>query len=365
VSDGVEAVMNSVAEYLSNREDALEKIRSGESFYLQGCTPYAEKLISVLPRRISGIVDIHASTGSFGGTKVVSLDDISKDSVIVSCVVDAHPVTALKALIRDGFYSIIDYYWLCFQTNMDLHIPWIKDSDVENIDSNITRAHAVFNMFADPRSKTEWDAVLSFRHSLDVKNMYGLPCRLAEQYFDPTIPLPVHCGYGAFIDGGGYDGTTSLEYAAKYPDYSSIYCFEPSRCSAKKTEQALADTSNAYVLRKGLSDRKGEVCFDSSLGPASSISEAGTEKIQLTSIDEEISGQVFFIKLDIEGEELSAIEGALATIKRWHPVLAICVYHKIEHFWQIPEKILSVDNTYKVYFRHYTEGILESVMYFI
>ena len=43
-----------------------------------------------------------------------------------------------------------------------------------------------------------------------------------------------------------------------------------------------------------------------------------------------------FIKLDIEGAELEVLRGAEKSIKILRPRLAISIYHKLEHFFEIP-----------------------------
>ena len=54
----------------------------------------------------------------------------------------------------------------------------------------------------------------------------------------------------------------------------------------------------------------------------------------------------------------------IVIIKRQKPKLAICVYHKPEDIWEIPEFLLNIRPDYKFYFRHYCYwDIGETVMY--
>ncbi len=69
--------------------------------------------------------------------------------------------------------------------------------------------------------------------------------------------------------------------------------------------------------------------------------------------------------MDIEGYEQKAIEGAKKIIRTYHPRLAISVYHQKNDFWKIPELILNIRTDYDIYLRHYTEGISETIMFFI
>ena len=84
------------------------------------------------------------------------------------------------------------------------------------------------------------------------------------------------------------------------------------------------------------------------------------EKLDSFQIDD-----LTFLKMDIEGAELGALDGARDTIARCKPRLAICVYHNPSDMWQIPQKILSIHRGYDLYLRHYTEGVTETVMFFI
>ncbi len=74
-------------------------------------------------------------------------------------------------------------------------------------------------------------------------------------------------------------------------------------------------------------------------------------------------GGVTFIKMDIEGAEYQSLLGALKTIKKYRPKLAICLYHKPEDIIEIPHIILSINPDYKLAIRHYTTCNWETVLY--
>lgn len=69
--------------------------------------------------------------------------------------------------------------------------------------------------------------------------------------------------------------------------------------------------------------------------------------------------------MDIEGFEMKALNGAINTIKKYKPTLAICIYHKYTDFIDIPEFILNLNLGYKLYVRHHSNNFTETVLYAI
>jgi hypothetical protein len=69
--------------------------------------------------------------------------------------------------------------------------------------------------------------------------------------------------------------------------------------------------------------------------------------------------------MDIEGAELSALRGAENIIKTHRPKCAICVYHKFDDMWEIPDFLWSIVPDYKLYLRHYHSTCAETVLFAI
>ena len=86
-------------------------------------------------------------------------------------------------------------------------------------------------------------------------------------------------------------------------------------------------------------------------------------RLQIRSIDTlnvDIRGQLY-IKMDIEGAELEALKGASETIKKHHPFLAVCLYHRKNDLLEIPTYIESLGVEYEYYLRGGYHTILWAV----
>lgn len=69
--------------------------------------------------------------------------------------------------------------------------------------------------------------------------------------------------------------------------------------------------------------------------------------------------------MDIEGAELEALKGAVKTLKRFKPKLAIALYHKMEDSWVNSDFLQSLSLGYRFYLGHYTILEYETVLYTI
>jgi FkbM family methyltransferase len=75
-------------------------------------------------------------------------------------------------------------------------------------------------------------------------------------------------------------------------------------------------------------------------------------EVPLTTIDHLVQelhlNRVDFIKMDIEGAERQAVAGAKGTIERFHPSMALCIYHLPDDSQVIPGAVLAIDSGYKM-----------------
>jgi hypothetical protein len=67
--------------------------------------------------------------------------------------------------------------------------------------------------------------------------------------------------------------------------------------------------------------------------------------------------------MDIEGAEPDALAGATNLLRNAQPVLAICLYHRLEHLWQVPNLIHTLASDYSIFVRRYAEDNWEQVCY--
>ena len=187
-----------------------------------------------------------------------------------------------------------------------------------------------------------------------------------HQYFD--LPALHHDAHECFVDVGACDGDTAKYFAEWAGTFEHIYAFEPDPASRQKCKEVLQvwPEEQTTLLPYGAWNESKELRFHNSGDGKSHIWADGDIVIPVTMLDEALAGKrVTFIKMDIEGAENEALEGAQNIIREQHPKLAVCVYHKPHDIVEIPMRILAIDPSYQFYLRHYALRIPETVLYAI
>lgn len=162
------------------------------------------------------------------------------------------------------------------------------------------------------------------------------------------------------FDIGACLGDTSI-YMNKY-GAKDIYAFEIDKENIKCLKQTLFNLSihdNVKIIQKAISNNECNMYYtpvekNIGAGYISNIKSQNSYLINITTIDNfcEVENIIpTFIKMDIEGAELDAINGAHNIISQYNPKLAISIYHKWQHRWQIPLKINEIYPNYKFYLK--------------
>lgn len=170
------------------------------------------------------------------------------------------------------------------------------------------------------------------------------------------------------MDCGAYDGDTLAVFADQSGEHFRRYiALEPEPANLAKLESMVASSG---VLRDrvtvhpfAVGARREKLRF-SSAGDGSGVSADGGLTVQAVALDELLADETpTFIKMDIEGFELEALAGAANCIRRSHPKLAICVYHRPDHLWQIPLAIHKLLPDSRMTMRSYQQDGRETVAY--
>lgn len=251
----------------------------------------------------------------------------------------------------------------------------LSGMDFEYVNKNKKSFEQVYDILEDSLSKDILIKIINFKLQSETKFFSGISCQ--DQYFQND--LFDMSKNEIFVDGGAFVGDTLISFMQKFENkFTKYYAFEPDSANFKKLNQEISKMNlrNIFVFPKGLWSQSGVLDFAMGRGFSSSLCEASSLSpedrvyyikdeiisIQVDTIDN-LCPDATFIKMDIEGAELEALKGAAETIRRNRPKLAICVYHKPEHLFEIPLYIHSLVPEYRLYLRHHSELETETVLY--
>jgi len=243
--------------------------------------------------------------------------------------------------------------------------------------------------------KSPEDATLLINTLLQLKTRSFFYSQTASYpvYFHPAAsPRP-----GDIVISGGVSANafSELKICQAVGNGGKVYAFEPDPDGVRGAREFFSkhpDVKNIEIVPLGLWRKTETVTFVSGLGQSSYVKgivektrselkgknilkkadgNVSEMKMEMTSIDEFVKergvNRLDFIKLDIEGSELAALEGARQSFLKFAPRFAICIYHKPEDIWTIPQFIKSLEKDglrYELYFGFHTQNpFSEMILY--
>ena len=255
---------------------------------------------------------------------------------------------------------------LCFASQLDNVIDNIKHINCEHtvfapdvpvagaglfsrefIKENEENFDKVYNILADDESKKIYRNILNFKVSGKIKYLLDTFANKNDIYSN-ILNLDEN---EIILDLGAYDGDTIREFC-NYTNnqYKKIIALEPDKKNFKKLVKSTNNMKNIELYNMGAWDKKDTLIFSTKAGRNSKLSAQGVP-VEVTDIDS-LNTNATFIKMDIEGAELKALNGAKSTIKNNNSKLYICAYHRNEDLFELPLKILEINKNYKIFFRH-------------
>ena len=343
------------------------------ALFIYGTGTFSRDVLDAITQhglKVSGFLDHNPRQPVVRGSAVTKPNALSPEMRDSSSVIigihnrDANIAAIISRLNSLGYTHII--------TPIDLYDHFEKELGTrywltgrafyQKFESQI---QAVNNLWVDDFSRDIYTRTLQFRATGD----YSLLPKpdWENQYFPLDLPLwkqPVR-----FVDCGAYNGDVIQSLSDHNYRISAVAAFEPDLDNFQTLTNYVLESEiqNTILWPCGVYSSTTQLKFSTGQGEASAILDDGTTVVQCVSLDNVIPDfKPTLIKMDIEGAEIEALQGAQNILHKYKPGLAISVYHSPEHIWEIPLLIEKISpNTYQYYLRSHAYNDFDTVFYAI
>ncbi len=259
-----------------------------------------------------------------------------------------------------------------------------ESSEPEYIRDNQEKFEQLSRVLADEASKITLEGILNYRLTRNIGYLERIRSK-GQKYLDHTVipaPLLERASTGTIIDGGAFDGDSVeafIHFLGKDEKALHIHCYEANRENIARLRQKLDSFAphKIEIHESALWNSSGGKLYFEGQGEAGRITgefsgrpndvqinmELETNGVIAEKIDDTFYHDLRLIKLDIEGAERYALQGAKNTIERNRPVLAICAYHLQDDILVLSDFIRSALTGYKLYLRHYLLSAGDTILY--
>lgn len=253
--------------------------------------------------------------------------------------------------------------------------PIISDTSKESKDpifnyfNNLEKLKIAHELLHDITSKNVLIGIIKTRLSLNLSFINKIGSNPINEYSEEFINIKEELS--TFVDAGAFDGDSFIKIIDAHKNLDKGILFEPNSLNSRKIPKNLIHYNGKYKLYEyGLSNatKSIEITID---GVSSSIFKTKSDLsekalIKLIKLDDLIVEKIALIKMDIEGSELYALKGSIKIIKKYQPVLAINIDHRISDIWQIIIYLHELDLNYNFHMKHYIHaktGLYGSILY--
>lgn len=352
-----------------------------EHTYIYGAGSLGKVVFDLIndKQAVSAFIDDAKCGQEHYGVPVICMPDAPRSAAvyiaITPCIENSYS-NIVDSVRRLGFSKVIDFFQIMEQEPNFLKLIartnylWMRESSEEMLD--LDKIEEFRSLLCDQDSESLLNKIVSLRKDLVPSNYIAPDAEI--EYFPRQIIKFLTGKKVAFIDAGAYIGDTASSLLgvleANGIEAKTIYTFEIDKNNfsiLRDNTNRLASEYDVEIINipAGVWSADKMVSIE---GRTASSMKAGDvdsyEKSVVYSIDTLLSSsRVDFIKLDVEGSELQAIEGAKYLINKCKPALAVCLYHNPDDLWEIPIAINAWFPFYKFYIKVHDHLGLGTVLY--
>ena len=210
----------------------------------------------------------------------------------------------------------------------------------------------VYELLADDMSKKTFENIINFK--ISGKIHYLTECTADE---DEIMSLLQLSDDEYYVDLGAYNGDTVADFIKRTGGkYSHIYAAEPDKRNFRKLERNIT-AENVTLINVAVWDNDGTLEFSGKGGRNPSAADFSTDRLKAASKEipalrcDSMTDRATYIKMDVEGAEREAVEGARKFIEQGCK-LNISLYHRTEDIFELPLLIHDLCPKLKLYIRH-------------
>lgn len=327
----------------------------------------ADKILAALDERGLAVSDFFASDGfvrghSFHGKTVLSYSDVKEKYGAGKFIVLLSFATSLPDVIEriEAIAAETELYAPDVPVVLSEGVTSTEVFDLTYFREHEKELDAVESLLADERSRALFRDVLAYRLTGSIRYLLDRVDERETVYRSLLSPERfVRCA-----DLGAYNGDTARELLPYAPSVKEIYCIEPDPRNFKKLSlYAEAETRCRVIpLNYAAHDKRETLMFESSgnrnatlgSGNPSTKKHRTVECDTLTHLLKDYgSPKIDYIKFDVEGSEVSAIDGCLPIIRRDRPALLVSLYHRREDIFALPLRLAPLLDGYDFYLRRF------------
>ena len=247
---------------------------------------------------------------------------------------------------------------------------------LQPLDSSYVLAHkpafdSVYELLEDSLSRDSMEAYINAKINKDAS--YLFPFVRRPQYFseiNQVTALKLHQNE-VFVNCGAFIGDTIKDFLEVTScRFDKIYACEPDSTNLQKLArfiQSAGIAGRTEIVPKCISDKKETVYFLNQGTMLSRKAEApgrGVVTMKADTIDNILNSRpATLIVMDVEGNELKALEGARKTILAHQPLLALAAYHKKDDLPVLTTFLKNLLPSYRFYFRVHKPMAIDAVLY--